>query len=96
MRWLALALLVVSACAHDPPPAPPSAKDLLPPVPDTMTACPLGGRIPPLPPAVRTTEALGAYLVAIQHVALDNEHARAVCAREYQKLRDWLNRAGLL
>jgi len=88
-------LLVLGACATaTPPPEPDSSA--LPPVPETIATCPLGGRIPPPMPAVRTVEMLLAYTMAMQHLALQNERARAICAREYEKLRNWLDRANLI
>jgi hypothetical protein len=83
---LAAALALIRCSAPPPPPPPP---DPLPAIPETIRACPLGGRIPPPLPPVRSVEALGSYLVAMQHLALENERARAVCARAFQELRDW-------
>jgi hypothetical protein len=84
-RWVAVALLAIASCAR--PSAPASPRPQLPP--DVPAACPVATPLPKPLPRPRTVEQLGEWARVTAMAAQATERARAECARDYQRLRDW-------
>ena len=80
----AILLLALVSCAKSPSPAP---RPPLPP--DVPDACPVGVPLPKPLPRPRTVEQLGEWARRTAVAAQAAERARAECARDYQRLRDW-------
>lgn len=85
LRWPAVALLAIASCAKAP--APESQRHQLPA--DAPAACPAGMPLPKPLPRPRTVEQLGEWARLTAVAAQATERARAECARDYQRLRDW-------
>jgi hypothetical protein len=83
-RLFAVALLAIASCAKPPAPSP---RPQLPP--DTPAACPIGTPLPKPLPRPRTVEQLGEWARLTAMAAQATERARAACAEDYQRLRDW-------
>ena len=78
---LAGLLLVTSCTSTPPPPAPPQ-----PPGPER---CQDGMPVPRAPRTPRTVEQLGAWALTAERAARQTERARAACADDYARLREW-------
>jgi hypothetical protein len=89
LRWVPLILAIVS-CTKAPPPVTPGPS--LPP--DLPSACPAGVPLPKPLPRPRTVEQLGEWARLTAIAANAAERARAECARDYQRLRDWAHLQG--
>jgi len=84
---LILATLVLTAsCAGKPSPAPRQP----PPGPER---CQDGMPVPRAPRSPRTVEQLGAWALTAERAARQTERARAACADEYARLREWATTA---
>lgn len=81
INLIAIMLLLLSSCTKPPPSPPP-----LPPGPER---CQDGMPAPPAPRPPRTVEQLGAWALTAERAARQTEHARAVCAEAYMRLREW-------
>jgi hypothetical protein len=82
---LAALLLVTSCTSKPPPPAPPKL-----PGPER---CQDGMPVPRAPRSPRTVEQLGAWALTAERAARQTEHARAACAEDYARLREWATTA---
>ena len=81
---LALIISALASCAK------PQAGSHRPPLPvDLPEACPAGVLMPKPPARPRTVEQLGEWARRTASAGIAAEHARAECARDYQRLRAW-------
>jgi hypothetical protein len=84
LRCLALIVSALASCAK------PQAEASRPPLPvDLPEACPAGVLMPKPPARPRTVEQLGEWARRTASAGVAAEHARAECARDYQRLRAW-------
>jgi hypothetical protein len=77
---------VASSCAS---PAPPPPR----PQPPGPERCQKGMLVPPAPRSPRTVEQLGAWALTAERAARQTERARAACADDYARLREWAGTA---
>lgn len=76
-------LVVTASCAKPPPSGPAST-----PIPGPER-CQEGTSVPLAPRPPRTVEQLGAWALTAQRAARQTERARAACAADYERLREW-------
>ena len=76
-------LLLVASCASPPPPP----ERPQPPGPER---CQNGMSVPPAPRPPRTVEQLGAWAITAERAARQTERARAACADDYARLKEWI------
>lgn len=76
IRYTALILMMVAACADEPAPEPQSAVK-----PVVVATCPQGSPSPPAPRAPRTVESIAVWATAVERARVQTEAARAICAR---------------
>jgi hypothetical protein len=81
---LTAALFLVASCAS-PPPSPPAR-----PQPPGPERCQTGRSVPAAPQPPRTVEQLGAWALTAERAARQTERARASCADDYVRLREWI------
>jgi hypothetical protein len=80
---VAIMLMVIASCAKPPQIGPAYA-----PLPGPER-CQDGAPVPPAPRSPRTVEQLGAWALTAQRAARQTERARAACATDYERLRQW-------
>jgi hypothetical protein len=86
MAWVLVVSSAVASCAKQAPPVP----SRLPLPPDAPAACPAGVPLPKPLQRPRTVEQLGEWARRTAVAANAAERARAECARDYQRLHDWV------
>jgi hypothetical protein len=86
MTWVIVVPLAAVSCTKPTPPA--LSRPPLPP--DVPAACPPGVPLPKPLQRPRTVEQLGEWARLTAVAAKAAERARAECARDYQRLRDWV------
>jgi hypothetical protein len=82
-----LALLLVTSCVSPP------SRSVPRPLPPGPERCQDGMPVPPAPRPPRTVEQLGAWALTAERAARQTERARAACAEDYARLREWIGTA---
>jgi hypothetical protein len=82
--WVGAVVLALASCARTPATSPRSQLPV-----DMPVACRAGLPLPKPLPRPRTVEQLGEWARLTAVAAQATERARAECARDYQRLRDW-------
>jgi hypothetical protein len=80
---LAAAALLAASCSPRP------ASQVRPNPPPGPERCQEGTPVPPAPRPPRTVEQLGSWAITAERAARQTERARAACAENYARLRDW-------